>query len=98
VYELLSEKFQLFSGVFGASDEVLGSIESGVDFEKRIVAIYQTCRTPTEIAASFDQLQLDLSAGDQEYIEDCQVCCQPILIRYAVEGIQLLSIDVSCSN
>jgi hypothetical protein len=43
-------------------------------------------------------IQLDLSAGDQEYIEDCQVCCQPILIRYAVEGIQLLSIDVSCSN
>src|SRR5690606_37452559 len=36
VYELLSEKFQLFEGVFGASDEVLGAIESGVDFEKRI--------------------------------------------------------------
>ncbi|MCX5636128.1 MAG: SNF2-related protein, partial [Planctomycetota bacterium] len=41
VYQLLSEKFQLFSGVFGASDEVLGSIESGVDFEKRIAEIYQ---------------------------------------------------------
>ena len=36
VYELLAEKFRLFSGVFGASDEVLGAIESGVDFEKRI--------------------------------------------------------------
>lgn len=33
VYELLSEKFKLFSGVFGASDEVLGTIESG-DFER----------------------------------------------------------------
>jgi hypothetical protein len=44
VYELLAEKFKLFSGVFGASDEVLGAIESGVEFEKRIVAIYQTCR------------------------------------------------------
>jgi len=39
VYQLLSEKFRLFSGVFGASDEVLGSIESGIDFEKRIVTI-----------------------------------------------------------
>ncbi len=28
VYELLAEKFKLFSGVFGASDEVLGAIES----------------------------------------------------------------------
>ncbi len=41
VLELLGEKFSLFNGVFGASDEVLGSIESGVDFEKRILAIYQ---------------------------------------------------------
>nr|WP_238717985.1 SNF2-related protein [Petrachloros mirabilis] len=33
VYELLSEKFKLFEGVFGTSDEVLGAIESGVDFK-----------------------------------------------------------------
>mgnify|MGYP000314464068 CR=1 FL=1 len=32
VYELLNEKFNLFEGVFGSSDEVLGSLESGVDF------------------------------------------------------------------
>ena len=49
VLELLGEKFSLFNGVFGASDEVLGTIESGVDFEKRILAIYQECRTPEEI-------------------------------------------------
>jgi superfamily II DNA or RNA helicase len=62
VFRLLAEKFSLFEGVFGASDEVLGAIESGVDFEKRIAAIYQRCRTPDEIQASFDQLQLELSA------------------------------------
>ncbi len=61
VYELLEQKFQLFEGVFGASDEVLGAIESGVDFEKRIVAIYQKCRKAEEIQAAFDQLQLELS-------------------------------------
>ena len=60
VFELLSEKFQLFEGVFGASDEVLGAIESGVDFEKRIAAIYQRCRKHEEIQAAFDQLQLEL--------------------------------------
>ena len=62
VFELLAEKFSLFEGVFGASDEVLGAIESGVDFEKRIAAIYQRCRTPEEIKTSFDQLQLELGA------------------------------------
>jgi ERCC4-related helicase len=61
VYELLSEKFQLFEGVFGASDEVLGAIESGVDFEKRIADIYQRCRKHDEIKVAFDQLQLELS-------------------------------------
>ena len=61
VFELLSEKFKLFEGVFGASDEVLGAIESGVDFEKRIAAIYQQCRQPEEIKTAFDQLQRELS-------------------------------------
>ena len=61
VYQLLSEKFKLFEGVFGASDEVLGAIESGVDFEKRIAAIYQKCRQLDEIKSAFDELQLELS-------------------------------------
>ena len=61
VYELLEKKFKLFQGVFGASDEVLGAIESGVDFEKRIAAIYQRCRKHEEIQVAFDQLQCDLS-------------------------------------
>lgn len=61
VFELLAQKFQLFEGVFGASDEVLGVIESGVAFEKRIAEIYQTCRSAEEINESFDQLQAELS-------------------------------------
>lgn len=60
VYQLLDEKFKLFNGVFGASDEVLGAIESGVDFEKRIAAIYQKCRTSEQIEQEFDELQQEL--------------------------------------
>jgi adenine-specific DNA-methyltransferase len=66
VYELLDQKFQLFAGVFGASDEVLGAIESGVAFETRIADIYQNCRTTEEINASFDQLQEELSNQIEE--------------------------------
>lgn len=61
VYELLDRKFRLFSGLFGSSDEVLGSIESGIDFEKRIAKIYQTCKTTDEIQDEFDELQKELS-------------------------------------
>ncbi len=28
---------------------------------------------------------LELSAGSQSYIEDCEVCCNPICITYDVE-------------
>lgn len=66
VYQLLSEKFQLFEGVFGASDEVLGAIESGVDFEKRIAEIYNECRQPEEIKAAFDELQSELGSEISE--------------------------------
>lgn len=66
VFRLLSEKFLLFEGVFGASDEVLGAIESGVDFEKRIADIYQRCRTPQEIKTSFELLQSELGTQIDE--------------------------------
>ncbi len=56
----VSPAFQLFNGVFGASDEVLGRIESGVDFEKRIARIYQEYRRPEEIKEAFDLLQKEL--------------------------------------
>ena len=59
MYELLNQKFKLFDGVFGASDDVLGSIENGVDFEKRIANIYQICRTPYQIKEEFDKLHQD---------------------------------------
>jgi hypothetical protein len=60
VFELLAEKFNLFDGVFGASDDVLGALESGVDFERRIAEIYQTCRTKQMIDSAFAELQRDL--------------------------------------
>lgn len=72
VYELLDQKFQLFDGVFGASDEVLGSIGNGVDFEKRIALIYQNCRTTDEIKLAFDDLQDDMRPQISERIQEAK--------------------------
>lgn len=60
VFDLLSLKFNLFEGVFGVSDEILGAIEDGVDFERKILAIYQTCRTAEEIEEAFNKLQAEM--------------------------------------
>ncbi|PKL77844.1 MAG: ATP-dependent helicase [Candidatus Melainabacteria bacterium HGW-Melainabacteria-1] len=72
VYELLNDKFHLFEGVFGASDEVLGSLESGVDFERRILEIYQSCRQPEEIETAFTQLQKELEEQIHARLDDTQ--------------------------
>ena len=70
VFQLLSEKFRLFDGLFGSSDEVLGALESGVDIERRIAQVYQTCRTPEEISAAFDHLQAELDEQIQARMEN----------------------------
>ncbi|WP_126452365.1 CPXCG motif-containing cysteine-rich protein [Sulfuriflexus mobilis] len=35
----------------------------------------------------------DCSAGDQEYIEDCQICCRPILIALQVSDTTLINVE-----
>ena len=89
VYQLLYEKFHLFDGIFGASDDVLGSIESGVDFEKRLLEIYQTCRTPEEINAAFDQVQTEMDAQIQQTMSETR---QALLENLDEDVVNLLRI------
>lgn len=89
VYQLLDDKFKLFSGVFGASDEVLGAIESGVDFEKRIAQIYQTCRTPEQIEFNFNALQQEL---EQQIDEKIQLTRQKLLENFDEEVHEKLKV------
>lgn len=36
---------------------------------------------------------VDISAGSQAYVEDCQVCCQPMQVTIEVDGNELLSVS-----
>jgi transcription elongation factor Elf1 len=38
---------------------------------------------------------LDLSVSRQSYIEDCEVCCRPIEIRYAAEDGALVEFSAT---
>jgi superfamily II DNA or RNA helicase len=93
VYQLLDQKFRLFNGVFGASDEVLGAVESGVDFEKRIAAIYQKCRTPEQIQFEFDALQHDLEAEIAEGQRDAREKLLNNFDQDVVEKVRIQSRD-----
>src|SRR3989338_2814750 len=90
VYQLLDQKFNLFKGVFGASDEVLGSIESGVDFEKRIAGIYQTCRTSEDINTAFDSLQAEMDESIQNNLSDTR---QKLLENFDAEVHEKLKLN-----
>jgi transcription elongation factor Elf1 len=36
---------------------------------------------------------LDLSVPEQTYVEDCEVCCQPIEISYAAEDEAVIDFE-----
>lgn len=72
VYDVLATKFRLFDGVFGASDEPLGDLENTLAFERRVLEIYQTCRTPAEIREAFDRLQNELSSASRNRLMDAR--------------------------
>lgn len=57
ILELLTTKFRLFESVFGASDEVLGAIEDGFDFEKMINNILSNSRSDADIEKAFRELE-----------------------------------------
>jgi transcription elongation factor Elf1 len=58
---------------------------AGLD-EQRITCPY--CGEPMHIV-------LDTSAGDQSYIEDCQICCQPMQIEFATHDGELDRLQVN---
>jgi hypothetical protein len=45
------------------------------------------CGEPVDIV-------VDLSVPEQQYIEDCFVCCRPMSIRYISDGHELTELDV----
>ncbi len=95
IYELLDQKFRLFDGVFGASDEVLGAIQTGMDFEKRIVAIYQQCRTPAQIEFEFDELQKEL---ESDVAEARSLAQEQLLNNFDQEVIEKVRVEAGNSR
>ncbi len=81
VYEILSQKFKLFQGVFGASDKAIGLLESGTDFEKRVSQIYQECRTVSDFTKEFSSLEKELDRKRNKKMEELK----GILMRKTAE-------------
>ncbi len=70
VHELLETKFHLFSTLFDASDDVLGLVDGTIDFERRVLEIYQQCRSSDEIKDAFAKLQQELDEQIQSRMKE----------------------------
>ncbi|HEX7853475.1 MAG TPA: SNF2-related protein [Sphingobium sp.] len=78
IHQLLEQKLHLFEGVFGSSDEVLGILTDGIDFEKEVLRIVQSCRSAEEADREFDELtsriqdsiDTDLAAARAKVLEN----------------------------
>lgn len=44
------------------------------------------------------EIAIDLSVDEQQQVEDCSVCCRPILITYRAEDGELLALDAVAEN
>ena len=44
------------------------------------------------------EITLDLSVESQQPVEDCSVCCRPIVIRYNATDGELTGLDVAAEN
>lgn len=44
------------------------------------------------------EITLDLSVDTQRYVEDCYVCCRPIIIEYRAEDGALIDLAITAEN
>lgn len=72
ILELLTHKFHLFESVFGASDQVLGTIEDGLDFEKQIAGILNRCKTASDIDKAFKELESKYASEISEELKSAK--------------------------
>ena len=73
----------------------MGAIQSGVDFEKRIVSIYQQCRTPEQIVFEFDKLQQEL---ESEITEAKALAQEQLLNNFDQEVIEKVRVEARNSR
>ena len=91
VFELLRDKFNLFEGVFGASNDILGFVDdAGQTFEQRINDILRLCRTTEEIEDAFDRLQNELQ---DQITAQKQATCKAVIENLDEEVREHLRID-----
>ena len=62
------------------------------------MALQNTYSVACPHCLEYIQFVIDETAGSQEYTEDCEVCCHPILVKIVMDGNKLISFDAVKEN
>lgn len=90
IFKLLSEKFQLFDGVFGASNSILGAIQSGVDVEKLFADIYLGIRSSEQAE---NDLETFLQTSEDTRKEGVRDVAKKLLAEFDPEVTKILKLE-----
>jgi hypothetical protein len=44
------------------------------------------------------EILIDASVPNQEYVEDCQICCRPILVNVVSENGEVVAVNAQAEN
>lgn len=44
------------------------------------------------------EITVDLTAGTQQYVEDCEVCCNPVLFDIRMQGGEIIDVTAVREN
>lgn len=66
VYELLTQKLDVFQTTLGASDTIISTPELALNLESRVNEMLNQCRTQSEIRDAFDRLNLEIDDVERQ--------------------------------
>lgn len=61
------------------------------NFVEEVALTCPVCNAPISVL-------VDGSAGSQSYIEDCEICCRPLVIRVTVSGEGIESVQANSAD
>ncbi len=90
IFRILSEKFKLFDGVFGASNSILGAIQSGADLEKLFGDIYLGIRSADQAERD---LETFLETSEQTRKSGVQEVAKKLLEEFDPDVTKILKVE-----
>ena len=90
IFSLLTDKFHLFEGIFGASNAILGAIQSGANLEKIFSEIYLGIRSAQQASKDLDEF---LETSKEKRKEGVQKVAKELLQKFDPQVAKRLKVN-----